>query len=47
MEITLKLSEEQVQRILNLIGNVPYREVADIIDTIKEQANEQIKKREE
>ena len=47
MEITLKMSEEQVQRILNIIGNASYREIADIIDTIKQQANEQIKKRED
>lgn len=47
MEIILKLSVEQAQRILGIIGNVPYKEVADIIDTIKQQANEQIKKREE
>lgn len=41
-EITLKLSEEQVQRILLIIGNAPYKEIADVIDKIKEQANEQI-----
>lgn len=38
----LKLSEEQVQRILYFLGNLPYKDVADILDDIKNQANSQI-----
>lgn len=43
MEINLKLTDEQVQRALSFLGQAPYIDVADIIDTIKKQANEQLK----
>lgn len=42
MNIKLELTDEQVQRTLNVLGQAPYVEVADIIDKIKEQANEQL-----
>lgn len=42
MDITIKLTYEQVQRVLNILGQAPYVEIADIIDLIKEQANEQL-----
>lgn len=44
MNLEIKLSEEQVQRTLNVLGREPYMEVADIIDVIKKQANEQLEK---
>lgn len=42
MEITIKLTEEQIQRMLKVIGQAPYVEVADIINSVKVQANEQL-----
>lgn len=42
MELTLKLTDEQVQRALVFLGSAPYKEIADVIDTIKYQANEQL-----
>lgn len=42
MELTLKLTDEQVQRALVFLGNAPYKDIADVIDAIKGQANEQI-----
>lgn len=42
MELTIKLSQEQVQRALNVLGQAPYIEIADVIDSIKNQANEQM-----
>ena len=42
MELTIKLSQEQIQRALNYLGQAPYIEIADVIDTIKTQANEQL-----
>ena len=44
MELTIKLTDEQVQRVLNILGQAPYMEIADVIDAIKKQANEQILK---
>ena len=38
----LILTDEQVQRTLSILGQAPYIDVADIIDSIKRQANEQI-----
>lgn len=38
----IKLTMEQVQRMLVILGNAPYVEVADIIDSIKMQANQQV-----
>lgn len=42
MKITLTLTDEQIQRALIVLGNAPYKEIADVIDAIKNQANEQI-----
>ena len=39
----IKVTIEQVQRMLAILGNAPYVEVADIIDSIKLQANQQLK----
>lgn len=38
----IKLTVEQIQRTLAILGNAPYVEVADIIDSIKFQANQQL-----
>ena len=38
----IKLTAEQVQRMLVILGNAPYIEVADIVDSIKLQANQQL-----
>ena len=35
------LTEEQVQRMVIILGNAPYKDVADIIDTIKLQVKEE------
>lgn len=40
----IKLTVEQIQRMLVILGNAPYVEVADIIDSIKLQANQQTQK---
>lgn len=42
MEITLKLSQEQAQRVLNALVKEPYVEVVEVVDTIQRQAAEQI-----
>lgn len=42
MELTIKLTQEQIQRALNVLGQAPYMEIADVIDSIKSQANEQL-----
>lgn len=42
MELTLRLTAEQAQRALVFLGEAPYKDVADIIDAIKSQANEQL-----
>ena len=42
MELTLKLTDEQARRALVFLGNAPYMEIADVIDAIKSQANEQL-----
>lgn len=42
MELTLTLTTEQVQRMLMYLGEAPYKNIADIIDSIKSQANEQL-----
>lgn len=46
-ELTIKLTVEQVQRALNFLGQAPYAEIADIIDSIKQQANEQLSEQED
>lgn len=42
MELNLMLTTEQVQRMLVYLGEIPYKNVADIIDSIKSQASEQL-----
>ena len=42
MELNIKITEEQTQRLLMFLGEFPYKEVADLIDTVKSQANEQL-----
>lgn len=41
-ELTITLTQEQIQRSLEILGQAPYIQIADVIDTIKTQANEQI-----
>lgn len=41
-KLKIELTEEQIQRALNFLGSAPYMEVADIIDEIKYQANQQL-----
>ena len=45
-KLKIELTQEQLQRVLVFLGNAPYVEIADIIDTVKEQANEQMKEKE-
>lgn len=40
--LKIELTEEQTQRALVVLGQAPYIEIADVIDAIKHQANEQI-----
>lgn len=40
--LKIELTQEQIQRALSFLGQAPYVEVADIIDSIKAQANEQM-----
>lgn len=40
--LKLQLTQEQTQRALNFLGKAPYLEIADVIDAIKFQANEQL-----
>ena len=42
MELTIRLTQEQLQRALHVLGQAPYMEIADVIDSIKSQANEQL-----
>lgn len=42
MKITLTLTEEEIQRALIILSNAPYKDIADVIDKIKNQANAQI-----
>lgn len=42
-KFTVELTEEQLQRALIVLGGAAYTDIADIIDTIKHQVNEQIK----
>lgn len=42
MNITVTLTIEQIERSLAILGRAAYVEVADIIDTIKLQANKQL-----
>jgi len=47
MELTIKLTDEQLQRTLLILGDAPYKQIADVIDLIKQQANEQLQQVEE
>ena len=40
--LEIKLTEEQIQRMVIILGDAPYKDVADIIDSIKNQVNQQI-----
>ena len=40
--LTIELTEEQLQRALIVLGTASYSEIADVIDAIKTQANEQL-----
>ncbi len=44
MEITLKLSVDEVNIILNALANRPYGEVADLVYKIKTEGEKQINK---
>ena len=39
----IKLTLEQVQRMVAILGNAPYVDVADIIDSVKMQTSQQLK----
>lgn len=45
--LKFELTQEQTQRALLFLGNAAYSEIADIIDAIKNQANEQLSQAEE
>ena len=47
MKLMISLTTEQVQRSLRILGQAPYVEIADVIDAIKAQANEQLNSRSE
>jgi len=40
--IKIELTQEQIQRALEYLGQAPYLQIADVIDSIKQQANEQL-----
>lgn len=40
----IELTHEELQRALFELGKAPYSEIADVIDKIKYQANEQLEK---
>ena len=40
--VEIKLTEEQLQRMVIILGVAPYKDVADIIDEIKKQVNQQM-----
>lgn len=42
-EVTLKLSLEEVNYILNILSKKPYKDVFPLIAKIQEQGNKQIK----
>lgn len=41
--MVIEFTVEELQRIVACLGNYPYKDVADIIDTIKKQVNSQTK----
>lgn len=41
MEVNLKLNEEQAQRILICLGSYAYKDVADLIELIKNEFKEE------
>lgn len=41
-KLKIELTEEQLKRALVILGSAPYSEIADVIDDIKYQANEQL-----
>lgn len=43
-KLKIELTQEQTQYILNVLDLRPHVEVRDIIDTILQQANEQVQK---
>lgn len=43
MELTLKLTEQEAQIVLNALVKEPYLSVVDVINKIQLQANEQMK----
>lgn len=47
MDFSLRLSKEQIERALTLLGKHPYVETADIIDAVKAQVTEALQTRRE
>lgn len=46
MELTLKLTQDEAQIVLNAIAKEPYADVVNVINKIQKQAGEQIQKEE-
>ena len=38
----IEITKEQLQRALHFLSQAPYIEIADVIDSIKQQVNEQL-----
>lgn len=47
MELSLKLTEQEAQVVLNALVKEPYLSVVDVINKIQQQASEQMKKQED
>lgn len=47
MELTLKLTEQEAQTVLNALVKEPYLSVVEVVNKIQQQASEQMNKREE
>lgn len=45
MDIALVLKREQIQHVLDVLAQQPYKEVADIIQSVMRQAAEQVPSR--
>lgn len=46
MELTLKLTDQEAQTVLNALVKEPYLTVVDVINKIQQQASEQINQEE-
>lgn len=47
MELTIKLTEQEAQTVLNALVKEPYLSVVDVINKIQQQASEQMNQKPE